>query len=220
MSETLPGTPDPSPQIGERVSLALMKSISERVATVKEILPDETLLELTSPTLPLPFKQGEPVWMKHCPDAQDIFYRGGVVNNVSGPQDQTIAFSDSGLWVRLERRKHSRLALDIPITFRVVSALSSKVSTQVVFSNTTQNMSVGGLAFETEVPLETGDELQIALDLAWPQELSVSGWIIRSEPIQSGDKCLNSVALEFLGLKTRERNLILELLDEAQVRPS
>ena len=218
MSETRQGTP-PYPQIGERVSLALMKSISERVATVTAISSDETLLELTRPTLPLPFKQGESVWMKHCCDAQDILYRGGVVNNVSGPQDQTVAFSDSGYWVRLERRKHSRLALDIPITFRVVSALSSNVSTETVFSNSIQNMGVGGLAFETDAPLETGDELQIAFDVAWPQELSVSGWIIRSEQIQAGEKCLNSVALEFLGLKTRERNLILEFLEEAQVRP-
>jgi hypothetical protein len=28
------------------------------------------------------------------------------------------------------------------------------------------------------------------------------------------------VALEFLGLKTREQNLLLEFLDEAKVRPS
>lgn len=219
MSEIRQEVADHYPQIGERVSLALMKSLTERVATVTEIAVDQTLLELTRTTLPSPFKQGEPVWMKYC-DAQDIFFWGGLVINVSGSQNQTVAIFDSGHWVRLERRQYSRLIVDIPIAYRVVSALSTQVSTEAVFSSQIQNMSVSGLAFDTEVPLEVGDELQVNLDVAWPQELNVSGWIVRSEPIHQGGKCLNSVALEFLGLKTRERNLILEYLDEAQVRPS
>ena len=219
MTETRQRAADHYPEIGGRVSLALMRSAAERVATVTEVSIEETLLELTRPALPLPFKQGEPVWMKHC-EEEDIFYWGGVVNEVSGPQNQRVAITDSGDWVRLERRQYSRLAVDIPITFRVVNAPSSKIPTEVVYSNKTQNMSVGGLAFETQVPLEKGDELQINFDVAWPQELTASGWIVRSEPIQQGGKCLNRVAFEFLGLPTRERKLILAFLDATQVRPA
>jgi len=219
MSETRQEAYDCYPKIGERVSLALMKSITERVAKVTGISADKTLLELTKTTLPTPFKQGEPVWMKYC-DAEDIFYWGGLVTNVSGPQNQTVTIFDSGHWVRLERRKYSRLAVDIPISFRAVNASSTLVSTKAVYSNQIKNMSVNGLAFETGVPLEMGDELQVNLDVAWPQELVVSGWVVRTEPIEKSEEGLNLVALEFLGLKTREQNLLLEFLDEAQVRPS
>ncbi len=46
------------------------------------------------------------------------FFRG---DDVSGPPNQTVAISHSDRWVRLERRKYSRLTLDIPITYRVVN---------------------------------------------------------------------------------------------------
>ncbi|MEE8349889.1 MAG: PilZ domain-containing protein [Acidobacteriota bacterium] len=219
MSEIRRDSADSYPEVGGRVSLALMSSVVERVATVKAISTEETSLELTRPDLPVPFSPGEPIWMKHC-DAEDILYWGGIVNHLSGPQKQTVSIADSGDWIRLERRKYSRLAVDVPISFRVQHAFSTQVSTELVYSNQIHDLSVGGLAFKTQVSLETGDELQINFDVAWPQELVASGWIVRSEPIHQDGEELNLVALEFLGLETREHDLIQEFLDHAQVKPS
>ena len=54
VTETRQRAADHYPEIGGRVSLALMRSAAERVATVTEVSIEETLLELTRPALPFP----------------------------------------------------------------------------------------------------------------------------------------------------------------------
>ncbi|MDA2926000.1 PilZ domain-containing protein [Acidobacteria bacterium AH-259-G07] len=215
MTEQVSGWPSHGLQVGWAVSISPLKSSAERVATVTKTSPDETWLKLLRP-LPLLFRKGELVGIKHW-DEGAIYYWGGDVLKVSGSCNQNVAISKSGPGVKLWQRKYSRLCSEIPFSFRVISSTPGRlVSGKVVYSNKTQNISAGGIAFETELPLKVGDELQLNLKLLGSQQMSTGAWVVRSEKVEREERCLNSVALEFLGLKPGERAQFLRFLAVSQ----
>ncbi|MDA2930269.1 PilZ domain-containing protein [Acidobacteria bacterium AH-259-O06] len=217
MSEQVFGRSGHYLQIGWVVSISLLKLIAERLATVTKTSPDETSLKLSRPTLPRLFRKGEPVRIKYCDEAA-IYYWGGEVLQVSGSGNRHVAISKSGEGVTLERRKFLRLRSKIPFSFRVITgAPDGLVSGKDLYSNKMQNMSVGGIGFETELRLKVGDELQVNFHLPRSEQVGVGGWIVRSEQIRREEEYLNSVALEFLGLKPAERSQILQFLGESQM---
>ena len=142
---------------------------------------------------------------------------------MSGPSNQNLVISRSDEVMVVERRKYYRLPSRIPLSFRVANAaLSGLVSPQAVDSHT-QNISEGGLAFATDLPLEVGDELQVNLHLRPSQSVTVDAWVVRSKQIKSGERPLHSVALEFLELQPEVRKQIVPFLaevDALQARPS
>ena len=81
---------------------------------------------------------------------------------------------------------------------------------------TTRDISVGGLAFETPLPLQVEDKLEIHLQLSSSQRVNVVGWVVRCEPAQDKEKDLCSVALMFLQLRAEEQSQLLKFLADAE----
>ena len=194
------------------ISIALIKSIAERLATVMKTASDETWVQLSRPTLPLIFKKGEQVRIKHW-EEESIYYWGGEVLKIVGPENQNIAISISGEGMTLGRRKYSRFCSGIPFSYRVLKAApGGLVPEKVNYRNKILNISVGGIAFETYLPLIVGDELQVKLDLSASEQVNAAGWVVRSEPVKRQGKDSHSVALEFLGLAPEEQKQIQRFL--------
>jgi c-di-GMP-binding flagellar brake protein YcgR len=188
-----------------------MKSIDERVATVTQTSSDETWVELSRPTSSPIFENGERIRIKHC-DEESIHYWAGAVLKVVGRENQNMAISIEGEGVTLCRRKSLRLSSEIPLSFIVSQAKQKELVSEKALDLKIQNISVGGIAFETDLALEVGDELKVNVSLPRLAQVSAEGWVVRSEKVQHDGGCLNSIALEFLGLDPEKQKQIQQCM--------
>jgi c-di-GMP-binding flagellar brake protein YcgR len=200
-------------EVGRAISISLIESGEEGVAIVTKISPDEVCLRLSRPRLPVLFRKGQPVQIK-CWE-EGVCYWSGIVLNVSGLTNKNIAISISSENVTLQRRRYSRVDSEIPLSFRIIGAAQSGISTEEVFVAKTQNISGGGFAFETNVPLKVGDMLQVDLCLSPSQQVSATGWVIWSKPTGHEESSLSSIGLEFLEPDPKLQQQILPFLEES-----
>lgn len=205
-------------QEGWIVSISQLDCLDERVARVTTSSPEETWLKLSRPDLPSLFQTGAPVRIKYW-DEPSVSYWEAKVLQVPGQDNQRVAISDQSQGITLGRRRYSRLSMAVPISFRVIHAGSDVLEKPTVFSDRIRNMSAGGMSFDTALPLEVGDELEIELNLPHHPKVCVAGWIVRSSPTENGQERQQSVALEYLGLGGEEEAQLLKFLDQYQLSP-
>lgn len=199
------------PEIDWAISISLMKSIDERVATVTQTSSDETWVELSRPKSSPGFKNGERVRIKRW-DEGSIYYWAGEVLKIVGSANQNMAISIKGEGVTLCRRKSLRLSSEIPLSFIVSQAKQKELVSEKALDSKIQNISVGGIAFETDLALEVGDELKVNVSLPRLAQVSAEGWVVRSEKVKHDGRCLNSIALEFLGLEPEQERQIQQFM--------
>ena len=75
---------------------------------------------------------------------------------------------------------------------------------------TTQDISVSGLSFTSDLPLKVGDQLKLSIQLP-TQPVDAIGWVVRSE---SGEG-ETVVAVEFLQPEEHQQKRLLEFLAAA-----
>ncbi len=198
------------PKIDWAISISVMKSIAERVATVTQTSSDETWVELSTPKFPPVFKDGERIRIKRW-DEKSTYYWAAKVLKVVGSENQNMAISIEGEGVTVCRRKSLRLRSELPLSFIVRQAKQKELVSEKVLDSMIQNISVGGIAFETDLALEVGDELKVNVSLPQLAQMSAEGWVVRSEKVKHG-RCLNSIALEFLGLEPEQQRQIQQCM--------
>ena len=213
MSEQVAGSLDLYLKIGLAVSV---QGISEEevAATVVSISPGELELEFSTPPSQVPFQEGEKVGIKYWDTRAVIYYWDAEVAKISSPDNRHLTISISGDVV-LQRRKSYRVHSAVPFSFTVIEAAETQLIDQRVRDSATHDISVGGLAFETLLPLQVEDKLEIHLPLFSSQRVNVVGWVVRSEPVQGEGKDLRSVALMFLQLRAEEQSQLLQFLADS-----
>jgi c-di-GMP-binding flagellar brake protein YcgR len=117
-----------------------------------------------------------------------------------------------GRKVVVQRRTSCRVCLPIPISFTVIDAAESQLIRKKVLKGTTQNISAGGLAFETSLILEVGDQLAVNLHLSSSSNFDTRGWVVRSQPVENRGDALQSIALMFQQLEAQEQDRLLKFL--------
>ncbi len=213
MSEQVAGGLDLYLKIGLAVSIQ-GRSEEEKAATVISILPGELELELSTPPSQVPFQEGEKVGIKYWDARAVLYYWEAKVVHISRPDSRHVTISISGDVV-VQRRKSYRIHSAVPFSFTVIEAVDTQLIDQGVGNSTTHNISVEGLAFETPLPLQVEDKLEIHLHLSSSQTVNVVGWVVRSEPVQGEGKDLRSVALRFLQLRAEEQSQLLQFLADS-----
>jgi c-di-GMP-binding flagellar brake protein YcgR len=180
-------------------------------ATVVSISPGRLELELSTPPLEHPFQEGAKVGIKYW-DTQAVIYDWDAeVVQSSGSDNRQLSISISGDVV-VQRRKSHRILSAVPFSFTVIESAEPQLTDQKVRDSTTHDISAGGLAFETPLPLQVEDKLEIHLYLSSSQQVNVMGWVVRSEPVQGESRDLRSVALMFLQLRAEEQSQLLKFL--------
>ena len=200
--------------IGQAISICLLESRAELAATVTKISPDKISLELSRPTSPLSFQEGEQVRIK-CLEKRIVYCWDVEVVEISGPGNKHVEVSIRGEGVTVERRKSLRVSSSIPLSFMVIDADQTYLIGERVLNVATQNITVGGLRFETSLPLKVGDTLEMNLHLSPSQQVNAVGWVVLSEPVERDGKYVNSVALEFLQLEAEEQKQLLQFLAQS-----
>lgn len=203
-------------KIGMAVSVQ-GKSQQELAATVVAISPGLLRLELSRPSSQTPFQAGEKVGIKYWDTKAVLYYWDSEVIKISGPESQHVTIAVGGSAV-LQRRKSYRVRLPIPFSFTVIDAAETQLIDEKVRNSTLQNISVGGLAFDTPLPLQREDKLEMHLSLSSSQKVNVLGWVVRSEPVKGNGEALQSVALMFLQLAAEEQSQLLNFLAQAEAK--
>ncbi len=210
--------------VGHYLKPGLAVSIQEEsgealAATVETLSPRSISLKLSRPTPEPSFQCGDRVWMKYWDEGATVYRWETRVTEILGPENQKVVLSISGKEVLVQRRKSYRARLQIPFSLTVIDA----VDTELIGAKAecaTRNVSVAGLAFDTELPLKVGDKLALRLNLDPSQQVNAVGWVVRCEPIERKEynhgtiiiKITNFVAVNFLQLKAEEQNHLLRFL--------
>jgi c-di-GMP-binding flagellar brake protein YcgR len=188
----------------------LLKPSAELAATVTQISADQIDFELLRSTSERSFREGDRVRVKYWEDA--VYYFDSQILTVSGSAGEQVAVSKPSEGISVQRRKAARVRVAIPFSLTVISASETDLVGETVPDCETQNISLGGLKFETSLPLALGDRLEIDLHLTPSQAVNAVGWVVRSETVERDGKSLHSVAMEFLQLDAGEQNQLLLFL--------
>ena len=85
------------------------------------------------------------------------------------------------------------------------------------FKCKTKDISLGGLAFETYLPLDAGDRLAMRIHFSHTNQIDVVGWILRATPIERDGDVINTVAVQFLQCEAKDQNHLLRFLAHGEV---
>ena len=211
--------------VGHYLKPGLAVSIQEEAgealaATVETLSPRSISLKLPRPTPEPSFENGARVWMKYWDEGATVYRWEARVTEIQGPENQKVVLSISGKEVLVQRRKSYRARLQIPFSLTVIDAVDTALIGAKAVECTTQDVSVAGLAFDTELPLKVGDKLALSLALDPSLQVNAVGWVVRCEPIQRKEynhgtiitKLTNLIAVNFLQLKAEDQNHLLRFL--------
>jgi c-di-GMP-binding flagellar brake protein YcgR len=210
MSKNGNGNPDLYLKIGGTLTLQ-GKTEEELGATVAKISPGRLGLELSGPTLKLPPQVGEKVGIRYWDKGVIVYSWEAEIVDTSGLRKQRVEVS-IGRKVVVQRRTSCRVCLPIPFSFTVIGAADSQLISQKAFKGTTQNISAGGLAFATSLPLEVRDQLAVNLHLSSSSKFDLRGWVVRSQPVENRGDDLQSIALMFQQLEAKKQDRLLKFL--------
>ena len=202
--------------VGQAISISPGEPSAALAATITKIASDEIWLELWKPTSKLPFQEGEQVRIKYWDD-EAVYYFDSKILKVSGSANQHVGISGTSKEVLLQRRMSFRVHSAIPFSFTVIDAAETRLISKKVPDARTQNFSVGGLNFETSLPLKVGDQLEMTLQLPPSQQVNAVAWVVHSEPVERDGKYLNSIALKFLHLEVEEQKKFLQFLAQSEM---
>ncbi len=213
------------PTAGSEHHLLLEKTVSlspvsesspPLAATIIKITSKQVWLELLGPPPAQAFSKEDQVRIKYW-DEETVYYFDAEIQTVSGPCARQVTLSSPREEISVQRRKAQRVCYPISFSFTIIDAAETQLIGHTVSEAETENVSVGGLAFHTLLPLKLKDRLEISFRLSPSEQVKAVGWVVRYQPLRQDGKRLNLVALEFLHLGAEEQHKLHLFL--AQVLP-
>ncbi len=210
--ETSTSSPGAYPRAGSAISIHV-KSKGEIPATVNQSSPNEVCLELARPVWPLPFRKGSQVRIKYWDEGAIAYFWEARILKAS---KQSVVAKLLGGGITVQRRLSYRVRTEIRLVCTVIDA-ADRYLVGEEFKCKTKDISVGGLAFETYLPLDAGDRLAVRIHFNPSNPIDVVGWILRATPIERDGEVINSVAIQFLQCEAQDQNHLLRFLAHGQV---
>ena len=210
-----PNNPGPIPTTGLVVSIQA-KSGEVVAATVVFHSAKEIKVKLARTPSQAPFQSSEEVRIKYWDEGTVAYHWNGEVLEVDGDREMTIAVQDRGIAV--QRRRAYRAALEVPLTITVMDAADAALEPGTTVSGRTENVSTGGLLFETDLPLGIGDKVEIRLEFTSSDQVSAVGWVVRATPVEQSEESRRAIALEFLQIEEDEQSRMLYCLAHSASR--
>ena len=207
MSEATPRQPDPRLQVGFKVMV--QKENKQIKASVTALTETEIVVELLNGKTLLQFEEGGEIRLKYW-DESGIYFCSGEVLRASGTSLAISVYSEP---VATQRRVVVRLAFEIPLSIRVTEASHQGLASQKLYEAQTRNISLGGLSFETGLPLKPSDVLELQINLP-SQTIGATGEVVTAERSMREGKGVHSVGVEFFELPAETRNKLMEFLME------
>ena len=179
------------------------KSSHPFAATVTKINSEQVWLELLGPPPKRTFSKGSRVRIKYW-DEETAYYFDAEIQTVSGPCARQVTISSPREEISVQRRKAQRVCYPLSFSFTIIEAADTQLIGYTVSEAESENVSLGGLAFHSPLPLKLKDRLEINFRLSPSEEVKAVGWVVRNQPLRQDETRLNLVALEFLHLGPEE----------------
>jgi c-di-GMP-binding flagellar brake protein YcgR len=195
---------------GATVCLSAIGSPDKGVAAlVTEVSLVRAQLRPVLATLPLPFEAEQQVRIDHW--EEDVVHTWeGVVGEITNNGGQFVSVLLGGNQTTIERRVSSRVRRTIPFSFTVTDAAERSLIGQQYHHAKTKDISAGGIKFETSLPLQTGDRLDVELLASTTEPIGTIGLVARSEKPAEADT--NSISLQFLRSEGQDEVSLLDFL--------
>ena len=187
------------------------KSKQVMAATVTARATDEIVLQLSPQDGVLSFHKGEKVGLKYWHEGATVYCWDAEVMSVYGT-DRRLRISMSDTPFTVQRRKSYRASSRVSFSFTVIEAAKAQLNGEQASEATALDIGVGGLTFETALPLGVGDKLDMSVSLSRSRHISAVAWVVRSDAIQRGSADVHSIGLQFLQLNEEEQRELLEFL--------
>jgi len=210
--ESSTSSPCTYPRTGSVISIHV-KSKGEIPATVTQSSPNEVCLELARPTSQDLFQEGEGVRIKYWDERAIVYFWEAKIIEVT---KRNVVAKLLGGGVTVQRRQSYRVRTQIRLACTVIEATDRYLIGEE-FKCKTKDISVGGLAFETHLPLDGGDRLAVNIHFSSIHQIDVVGWIVRATPIERHGEVINSVALQFLHCEAEHQDHLLRFLVHGEV---
>ncbi len=165
----------------------------------------EVVLELVAPDPPSSPAKGQRVQIKYWREETLYCWDAEVIKEGKN-ESVTVLISEPG--VSLNQRKFLRIPLSLSFSFTVVGPAESQTRGERFSYCHTQEISLGGLGFQTPVSLSVGDRLDIDLQLSPLQQTNALGWVVRCEPQVWEGKTINGVGVQFLQTEEEQSKLL------------
>ncbi len=89
----------------------------------------------------------------------------GEVESFSDGENRAVSVSITSVGVTLIKRKTPRIQVSLPFSFMIFEAVKPEIISDQLIQATTRDVSVNGLSFMSDLPLEVGDQLQLTLHI-------------------------------------------------------
>ena len=190
------------------IAHAARKDPAGHAAVVQDRASNEIHLRAAGGSEPLPFQPSDPVRLKYSQEGILFCWDARITSRED--QGRRLVAQLSGEGITLQRRQSPRLAASIPFSFTVIEAEERSLIGEQAETRT-QDISLGGMKFETNLPLKVGDKL--ALELSLPEQTSAkaSGWVARTEAAEGGEGG-QALGVKFLQLEARDQLHLLRYL--------
>lgn len=205
--------PIPSParklRVGQLLSIYSAASDQELAAAVMKI-DEDIWLEIIRPIPDGSLKRGQRIGIEAWDDQGSYTFHSVVQETFSDPRPR-IRVSCPRMGLAVQRRKSDRLRTSVPFSFTVLE--SAKLAGQQILHARTRDISLGGMAFHSNLPLKRGDRLKVNITLLpSPHQIEVMGRVIRSTELVSTETDMRLIAIQFVDLPASEYNTLLLFL--------
>ncbi|HSR70377.1 MAG TPA: PilZ domain-containing protein [Acidobacteriota bacterium] len=117
----------------------------------------------------------------------------------------------------INKREFFRLKLAVPFSFSVMKAQGADVPGSRTFHYQTQDLSGGGLRFETDLELVPRDELRLTLLLPEARPIEVTARVVWCQEVEVEEENMLVGGLEFVDIDQEEQDRIVGFLFKAQI---
>ena len=198
--------------IGKKLSLKHLnsKADDEVFVSIAKVFPDRLWLKLLEASPELTFKEGDAVRVQYW-EGDSAFYSETQVCEVSSLEDAYLAIDVPEEVNELLRRTSPRVRTQAPFTLSVVDAPQNSLSLPQSISCHTIDLGVGGMKFETNLPLEQGSQVEFKLSLPG-LEIPVGLEVVTAEQEERGGETVHSVGARFVELALEDQMKLLQFL--------
>lgn len=181
------------------------KSQAEVAAVVSSVTEDRISLTLMTTGSEVIFQEGEQVRIEYWKQEGTAYNWTAEVTKILSKQNLImVSRKTSG---EVQRRGFYRVTSPVSFSFTVIEAANAELIGKRIVDHKTQNLSVNGVLFETDLPLKVGD--RVGLDFHLRQTVRATGWVVRSERNGPG---VHPVAVKFILLEEENQRLLMDFL--------
>ena len=221
LSERSVAGPQNHLKIGKKLALkGLGRKDDEQVfASIAKVYQDTLWVKLLETHHPeAPFKEGDAVRIQYW-DVDSAFYADTTVSEISSLENAYLAIAVPEEVDELQRRSSPRVRTQVPFTLSVIEGPKNSLAHSQSIPYHTFDVSIGGIRFETNLPLEKGNQIRLVLSPPDLEEIRVDLDVVTTEPVDRGGEAVHSVGATFVALELEDQIKILQFLIDSTDNP-